>query len=105
MFSPQVVECVYPYRKPHPPAVQLCHEAEYLLLRLLKQRTEEGEGNEEGREKEGGGEEGGVEEQEDGQEEVMKIRLEVLLQFEKIRQLCSSAEEIRSVQRSNEFTM
>ena len=74
-----------------------------------------GEGNEEGNEKEGGGEVGGgedggraergVEEQEDGQEEVMKIGLEELLHFEKIRQLCSSAEEIRLVQHSNEYTM
>ena len=77
----QVTECVHPHQQPLPPEQRLCHEAEYYLLQLLRQRLQ---GEEE-------------EEEEGGEGECVKIRLEKLLQFDKIRLLCSSVEEIRYI--------
>lgn len=64
------MECVYPHRQPLPVHQRLCHEAEYRLLQLLRWR-------------------------EGGDDDTVRIRLEELLQFEQIKALCSSTEDIR----------
>ena len=58
---------------------RLCHEAEYFLHQLLRHREMD------------------PPEEEEGDSNCVKIELEELLQFQKIRELCSSAEKIRYI--------
>jgi hypothetical protein len=67
-----VMRCEHPHSQPVPLHQRLCHEAEYWLHQLRRCREAEEEG------------------------QVVRIRLEELLQYQQIRALCSSVEDIRS---------
>lgn len=64
------MECKYPHRQPLPVSQRLCHEAEFRLLQLLKYEEEK-------------------------DDEVIRIKLDKLLQYKQIRELCTSVQEIR----------
>ena len=65
------MRCEHPHSQSLPLHQRLCHEAEYRLHQLLRCREAEEEGQE------------------------VRIRLEDLMQYEQIRALCSSVEDIR----------
>ena len=71
----QVLECQYPHREPLSVRERLKNEVEYRLLQLLKWREEE--------------------EEEVVEEGEVRIKLDSLLQYQHIGQLCSNVEEIK----------